>query len=107
MNSPRRRRPRRSASPTQPPAPPQYQRRTEARPSAPAPKQKPRPPPRPAGPLHWRDALPALLAEPNYQPLDERALLRRLHIAPEEVGAFTASPRTEGEAGRVMQARQS
>src|ERR1700722_15934389 len=28
--------------------------------------------------LHWREALVPFLAEPNYQPLDEKALARRL-----------------------------
>ena len=41
-----------------------------------------------SAPAHWRDALAPLLAQTNYQPLDDAALAHRLKIAPEETGAF-------------------
>jgi exoribonuclease R len=41
---------------------------------------------------HWREALVPLLADPGYQPLDEKALARKLRVPPEE--ATAASPRS-------------
>jgi ribonuclease R len=57
--------------------------------------------------LHWREALVPLLGESNYQPLDERALAKRLRISPEESAAFAQFLTEEEQAGRIMQVRQS
>jgi ribonuclease R len=48
-----------------------------------------------------------LLADPNYQPLDEKALARRLRVPPEDAAAFTAFLAEEEKTGRVMQVRHS
>ncbi len=47
------------------------------------------------------------LAEANYQPLDEKALARKLRVPPEEAAAFTAFLDEEEKAGRIMQVRHS
>jgi ribonuclease R len=57
--------------------------------------------------LHWREALVPFLADPNYQPLDEKALARKLRVPPEEAAAFTAFLSEEEKAGRIMQVRHS
>ncbi len=63
--------------------------------------------PKPSGPLHWREGLIPALANPNYQPLDEKALARRLHVPPQELEAFATFLREEEIAGRIMQVRHS
>ena len=57
--------------------------------------------------LHWREALVPFLASSGYQPLDEKALARKLHVAPEETAAFTAFLEEEEKVGRIMQVRHS
>lgn len=57
--------------------------------------------------LHWREALVPLLATPSYQPLDAKALARRLHVPPKEAAAFAAFLVEEEKMGRVMQVRHS
>jgi ribonuclease R len=57
--------------------------------------------------LHWREALGPLLAEPNYQPLDERALARRLRVPQPDAAAFAQFLAEEELAGRIMQVRHS
>jgi len=57
--------------------------------------------------LHWREALVPFLADPNYQPLDEKALARRLRVPPEEAATFAAFLDEEEKAGRIMQVRHS
>jgi len=64
-------------------------------------------PAKPSAPLHWREGLVPFLADPNYQPLDEKALARRLRIPPEDTAAFTTFLVEEEAAGRIMQVRQS
>jgi ribonuclease R len=105
----------------QPPARPdrfsqaQPSSRAQQTPSAPphaAPKpEAPRPDSGP--PPHWRDALAPLLAQANYQPLDDESLASRLKIAPQELGAFrdflAEQERTGGamrdSRGRVVSAK--
>jgi ribonuclease R len=67
-------------------------------------KQDPKPP---AASLHWREALIPLLAQTSYQPLDEKALTRKLHVPPQEISAFETFLREEEAAGRIMQVRHS
>ena len=57
--------------------------------------------------LHWREALVPFLSDPNYQPLDEKALARKLHVSPADAAAFSEFLVTEEKMGRVMQVRQS
>lgn len=57
--------------------------------------------------LHWREALMPFLSEPNYQPLDEKALARKLHVPPPDADAFTEFLAAEEKAGRIMQVRHS
>jgi ribonuclease R len=47
------------------------------------------------------------LAEQNYQPLDERALAKRLRVPPEEAAAFAAFLLEEEKTGNIMQVRHS
>jgi ribonuclease R len=63
--------------------------------------------PKAPGSLHWREALVPFLADPNYQPLDEKALARRLRVPLEEAAAFAAFLAEEEKAGRIMQVRHS
>jgi ribonuclease R len=58
-------------------------------------------------PLHWREALTPLLASAGYQPLDEKALARRLRVPPTDSSAFAEFLAAEGKVGRVMHVRQS
>src|SRR5258708_11458988 len=88
-------RPQTGPRPQRPPQPP----RQHAPASGPEPKS--------SASLHWREALAPFLADRNYQPLDEKALARRLHVPPEDAAAFTAFLLEEGKAGRVMQVRHS
>ena len=60
-----------------------------------------------SAPLHWREGLVPFLAEPNYQPLDEKALARKLRVPPEDAAAFAAFLAEEEKAGRIMQVRHS
>jgi ribonuclease R len=62
---------------------------------------------KPSAPLHWREALVPFLADPNYQPLDEKALARKLRVPPEDAAAFTAFLAEEEKTGRIMQVRHS
>ena len=48
-----------------------------------------------------------LLGESNYQPVDEKALARRLRVPPEDAAAFATFLVEEETAGRIMQVRQS
>ena len=67
-------------------------------------------PPRAAktsAPLHWREGLVPLLADPNYQPIDEKALARKLRVPTEDSAAFTTFLAEEEKAGRIMQVRHS
>ena len=74
---------------------------------------KPRPPSAPArdiqplGALHWREALIPFLTDPNYQPLDQPSLARKLRVSPEETEAFAKFLSDEEKVGRIMQVRQS
>jgi ribonuclease R len=128
MNRPRSRRPNSNKPPARP------DNRHHARPAhgsqsqppaksggrLPPPLPKPggsRPPPlprrdsnreaKPSSPLHWREALVPFLADSGYQPLDERALARKLRVPPEEAAAFAAFLAEEEKAGRIMQVRHS
>jgi ribonuclease R len=74
--------------------------RSQAGPTAPS-------QPKPSAPLHWRERLVPVLAEPGYQPLDEKALARRLRVPPEDAAAFAAYLAEEEKAGRIMQVRHS
>jgi len=60
----------------------------------------------PTGPLHWREALAPFLAESNYQPLDEKALARRLRVPSHDSAAFAAFLADQEKAGLIMQVRQ-
>src|SRR5580658_7711244 len=84
----------------QTPRPKQHQAQP---PRQPAPPQ----PAKPSAPLHWREALEPFLASPHYQPLDETALARKLHVPPHEAAAFAAFLAEEEKAGRVLQVRHS
>jgi ribonuclease R len=64
-------------------------------------------PSKPSAPLHWREALRPFLASPQYQPLDEKALARKLHVPPPESTAFAAFLAEEEKAGRILQVRHS
>jgi ribonuclease R len=91
-------------------------RRQEARPNQPPPsaprdrQPPPLPAPRPpaserpdtAAPAHWRDALAPLLAQANYQPLDDEALAHRLKIAPQELDAFRVFLAEQERTGGAM-----
>jgi ribonuclease R len=57
--------------------------------------------------LHWREALAPFLAARDYQPLDAKALERKLRVSPEESAAFAEFLAEEEKAGRVMQVRHS
>jgi ribonuclease R len=50
--------------------------------------------------------LPVLLADPNYQPLDEVSLARKLRVPHEETSAFSEFLAAEEKTGRIMQVRQ-
>jgi ribonuclease R len=99
----------------QQPRPQQKQRPQQGRPGqqSRAPQQmqntqQPRGPAQPPSPaLHWRDGLGVLLAEPTYQPLDDKSLMRRLRVPPEEAGAFSEFLQSEEQTGRIMQVRHS
>jgi len=86
--------------------PPQVQRHSA---SGAKPQHQPAPgrEPKSSHSLHWREALVPFLADPNYQPLDEKALARRLRVPPEEAAAFAAFLAEEEKAGRIMQVRHS
>jgi ribonuclease R len=90
--------------------PPQRERRPappQARPVA-KPVQASRPPGTPPPlPPHWREGLHPFLSDPNYQPLDEKALARRLHVMLQDSDAFRAFLADEEKAGRIMQVRHS
>jgi ribonuclease R len=61
---------------------------------------------KPSASLHWREALVPLLADRTYQPLDERALARKLRVPHEDTAAFHDFLNEEETAGRIMQVRQ-
>jgi ribonuclease R len=111
MNRPRRSRPK--SNKPQAPSQPRRQRPPQRQPhSASGSKSQNQPaagrePKSPSTPLHWREALVPLLADPNYQPLDEKALARRLRVPPEEAAAFIAFLAEEEKTGRIMQVRHS
>ena len=119
QRSPQPQRPPQSHRPSQPQRPPQNQPSQKSG-SRPPPLPKPsgqRPPPlprrdsphesKPAAPLHWREGLVPFLAESGYQPLDEKALARKLRVPPEDAAAFAAFLAEEEKAGRIMQVRHS
>jgi len=88
------------AHPPQPHAP-------SVRPPSPRPPAHANQPPKPAASLHWREGLVPFLASTGYQPLDDKALARKLHIPPEDATAFTAFLAEEEKNGRIMQVRHS
>jgi ribonuclease R len=61
---------------------------------------------KPAAPLHWREALVPLLSESGYQPLEAKALARKLRVPMQDAAAFTEFLAAEEKTGRVMQVRQ-
>ena len=61
---------------------------------------------KPAVALHWREGLAPLLGDTGYQPLDAKALARKLHVSPEEQSVFTTFLAEEENIGRIMQVRQ-
>jgi ribonuclease R len=76
--------------------------------------QRSTPPPLPpqlqsksTGPLHWREALTPTLADPTYQPVDGKALARKLRVPPQDAEAFATFLVEEETAGRIMQVRHS
>jgi ribonuclease R len=89
-------------------AAPSRQHRTPNPPATPRPpKEQPRKEHKPSAPLHWREALVPLLADSTYQPLDEKALTRKLHVPHEETEAFAKFLTDEAASGRIMQVRHS
>jgi len=85
-----------------PPPQPQRHAKPQAKPpSLPAQGREPKP----QGALHWREGLVPLLADANYQPLDEKMLARRLRVPQEDIAAFTAFIAEEEKIGRIMQVR--
>ena len=62
---------------------------------------------KPSSPLHWREALVPFLASSGYQPLDEKALARKLRVPPEDDAAFAAFLAEGEKTGRIMQVRHS
>ncbi len=112
MNRPRSRRSRSDhksqAQPqTRSQRPAQRQQRQQRPPAEPKPPNKPASgrEPKVDAALHWREALVPFLADPNYQPLDEKALARKLRVPPEDAAAFAAFLGEEEAAGRIMQVR--
>lgn len=89
--------------------PPQQQRhpkphaKPQDQPASAAPTREPKS----SAPLHWREGLVPFLADPGYQPLDEKALARKLRVPHEEAAAFAAFLAEEEKAGRIMQVRHS
>ena len=81
--------------------PARMEQRRPAPPSA-APATSPVDKPNAGAPAHWRDALAPLLAQTNYQPLDDEALARRLKIGPEELDAFRAFLADQERTGGAM-----
>ncbi len=96
-------------SPSRPPGNPPSQPPAKSSPRRPPPLPRRDSPPdsKPSAPLHWREALVPFLAASGYQPLDEKALARKLRVPPEEAAAFTAFLAEEEKAGRIMQVRHS
>ncbi len=84
---------------------PSRPRRTSPRPPRPASGRDPKTPP--PLPLHWREGLPALLATPGYQPLDQQALSRRLRVPAADNAAFAEFLEAEEKSGRIMRVRHS
>jgi ribonuclease R len=68
-------------------------------------KSKPAPPQKSFAHLHWREALAPTLADPGYQPIDARALSRKLRVPQPEATAFSEFLVTEEKVGHVMQVR--
>ena len=58
-------------------------------------------------PLHWRDGVGALLAQTDYQPLDERGLARKLRVPPGDAAAFADFLAAQEQAGLLMKVRHS
>jgi ribonuclease R len=110
MNNSRRRSHRSNQPPSSPPRrsrrPPRPQHHSS---SGSKPKSRPisTPEPKASGPLHWREGLGPLLDDPSYQPLDEKALARKVRVPPEETSAFIQFLADEEKSGRVMQVRHS
>ena len=96
-NQPRQQKPQPKSQAPRPPHRPQ-----KSQPAPTAPQQ-----PKSSASLHWREALPALLADSSYQPLDEKALARKLHVPPLDAAAFTTFLADEEKTGRIMQVRHS
>ncbi|HEX4141526.1 MAG TPA: ribonuclease R [Candidatus Methylacidiphilales bacterium] len=75
-------------------------------PAAPRPTARQTPPtPGPSAPLHWREGLLPQLAQPNYQPLEAKALARKLRVPPEDEATFSAFLAEQESAGQIMQVR--
>ncbi len=55
----------------------------------------------------WAAKLEKMIAEPNYQPLDENGLARKLSVQEAERPLFTRFLRDEEQVGKVMQVRGS
>ena len=109
--APQQPRPGQKQRPQQPNHPQRQQRpHQQQRPQEQAPRQQQPAQVREAKPavaLHWREGLVPLLESSGYQPLDEKALARRLHVGPEENEAFTTFLAEEEKIGRIMQVRHS
>ena len=69
-------------------------------PSRPAANRAPGDPP--AANLHWREALGPLLDSQNYQPVDERGLLRRLNVPQAEETSFSEFLKAEEALGHIQ-----
>ena len=100
----RRRQEARPNKASQPPAAPRdRQPRAEQRPAPPLAASRPAgEQPETAAPAHWRDALAPLLAQANYQPLDDEALAHRLKIGPQELDAFRVFLADQERTGGAM-----
>lgn len=53
-------------------------------------------------PLSWSERLAQLVSHPNYQPMEQAALARRLQIPPAEMKAFGEFLEQEEKTGRIM-----
>jgi ribonuclease R len=81
-------------------------RPSSPRPSTPPPaKSKPAPPQKSIAHLHWREALAPTLADPGYQPIDAKALARKLRVSQQDATAFADFLAAEEKIGRIMQVR--
>ncbi len=95
--------PRRGAQPA-PVQKSNFKPRPQSQQQAPAPAHREQ---KHAAPLHWREALLPILGSREYQPLDGKALARKLHVPPQEATAFADYLLEEEKNGRLMQVRHS